>query len=404
MHSSASSAVSTPLRGAAAAIPARVLHCLSEIERAGEAAWLVGPALYDLLCGRSPAAWEAHTRLRPQVLLDRYPEAVATASQLRRITVPSRDGPIDVVPLPGPGALETQIDERTFTLFALAYRPATEEWIDPHGGAEHALACRLATVGPAVTKIRADPIAGLQALRLMATEGLELDDELEKSLRETAAGISLCKPFQVREELIAMLRATRPGAALERLRNTGIEAVLAPGTRADSADVIDRLPVRLPLRLTAWLRETRADSILGRLRFSRDPIVAVLRRLDRHPLDITAVGRGSERVVSRLARCELEDLLVLRRAELELDPSALDPNAFDRLAARLRELHDRKTAPRPELALDGRAVMAALECEAGPRVGKALRFLADCVRADPECNRSPELTRRLHQWSREHPV
>jgi len=404
MNSSASSPLSIPLRDAAAAIPPGVLHCLSEIERAGEAAWLVGPPLHDLFCGRSPAAWEVQTRLGPQALLDRYPNAVVTASQLRCITVPSRDGPIDVIALPAPGDLETQLGERTFTLFALAYRPATGEWLDPHGGAQDTLDRRLATVGPATPKLRADPIAGIQALRWMATEDLALDGELEKSLRETAAGLSSCKPFRIREELIAMLRAARPRAALECLRDTGMEAIVAPGTRADSAAVIDRLPARLPLRLTAWLRETRADSILGRLRFSRDPIVAVLRRLDRHPLDSTAVGRGAERVVGRLDRGELEDLLALRRAELDIDPSSLDPDAFDRLAARLRELHDRKTAPRPELALNGRAIMAALECEAGPRVGMALRFLADCVRDDPECNRSEELTRRLQQWSREHPV
>ena len=78
--------------------------------------------------------------------------------------------------------------------------------------------------------------------------------------------------------MIAMLRAARPGAAFESLRDTGMGAIVAPGTRADSAAVIDRLPARLPLRLTAWLRETRADSLLGRLRFGRAPIVAVRRR------------------------------------------------------------------------------------------------------------------------------
>ena len=404
MHASASPSLSVALRDAAATIPPSVLESLSEIERAGEAAWLVGPALYELLRGRRPLAWEAQTGLHPQAVLERYPHAVVTASRLRCLTIPGPDGPLDVVPRPHPPHLEHDLDKRIFSLFALAYRPATEEWIDPHGGAEHALAGRLATVGPAAPRLRANPLAGLQALRWMATEGLTLDTELEKSLHETAAGLSSCKPFLVREELIRLLGADRPGAALELLRDTGMEALVAPGTRADCAAVLDRLPARRELRLTAWLRETRADSILGRLRFGRDPIVAVLRRLDRHPLDITAVGRRTERVVGRLAREELEDLLALRRAELEVDPSSLDMEAFERLAARLRALHDRKTAPRPELALDGRAIMATLDCEAGPRVGKALRFLGDCVRENPECNRSEELLRRLQQWSREHPA
>ena len=404
MHASASATLSVPLRDAAATIPSAVLESLSEIERAGEAAWLVGPALYELLRGRRPLAWEVQTSLRPQAVLDRYPHAVVTASRLRCLTIPGPDGPLDVLPRPQSRDLERGLDARIFSLLALGYRPATGEWLDPHGGAAHALAGRLATAGPPVPKLRAHPLAGLQALRWMATEGLTLDAELEKGLHETAPTISSCKPFLVREELVRLLGAARPGAALELLRNTGMEALVAPGTRPDCAAVIDRLPARQALRLTAWLRETRADSILGRLRFGRDPIVGVLRRLDRHPLDITAVGRRTERVVGRLAREELEDLLALRQAELEVDPSALDPEAFERLAARLRELHDRKTAPRPELALDGRAIMATLDCEAGPRVGKALRFLGDCVRENPECNRSEELLRRLQQWSREHPA
>ena len=165
MHASAPSSLSLPLQDAAAAIPPTVLESLSEIERAGEAAWLVGPPLYELLRSRRPANWEVQTRLRPQAVLDRYPQAVVTASRLRCLTIPGRDGPIDVMPLPGPTDLETHLDERLFSLFALAYRPATGEWIDPHGGAEHALAGRLATVGPAVSKLRTHPLAGLQALR-----------------------------------------------------------------------------------------------------------------------------------------------------------------------------------------------------------------------------------------------
>lgn len=399
----ATSAPSLPeaLRAAARSIPASVRRQALELERGGGTAWLVGPALHDLLRGRKPVSWELHATLPVAEILSRFPTAVATASGLRRLSLPGPAGPVDLVPIADGRALDTHLAQRTFTLSAFAYRPGCDAWHDPFRGAEHALAGRLATVGPADARLRDEPLASLRCARLAATLGLELDAELEKSLTETPRTIESCKAFAVREEVTALLRAERPGAAIGILRASGLEAAIAPGARADSAAVIDRLPRSLPVRLTAWLRDTRADSILARLRFGQAPSVAILRRLRHHPLDATAAGRRAERVMGRIARAELEDLLRLRRAELEVASSNGNLEAFEGFAGRLRDLHHRKTAARPNLALDGSGVMKVLACEPGPRVGRALRFLAECVRREPECNRPAELAQRLRQWSEE---
>jgi hypothetical protein len=42
--------------------------------------------------------------------------------------------------------------------------------------------------------------------------------------------------------------------------------------------------------------------------------------------------------------------------------------------------------------------MTFLGCGPGPRVGRALRFLTDCVVEDPSCNTPGALRARLAAW------
>ncbi|UCE87331.1 MAG: hypothetical protein JSU66_06310, partial [Deltaproteobacteria bacterium] len=54
---------------------------------------------------------------------------------------------------------------------------------------------------------------------------------------------------------------------------------------------------------------------------------------------------------------------------------------------------------RLELAIDGRGVMRILGCGPGPRVGRALRYLTDCVVEDPSQNTADRLRERLLAWA-----
>jgi poly(A) polymerase len=71
--------------------------------------------------------------------------------------------------------------------------------------------------------------------------------------------------------------------------------------------------------------------------------------------------------------------------------------SIDELEERITSLAEqgRRDAERPDL--DGEAVMAYLDVEAGPVVGRALGFLLELKRTEGELDRS-ELERRLDTW------
>jgi tRNA nucleotidyltransferase (CCA-adding enzyme) len=112
------------------------------------------------------------------------------------------------------------------------------------------------------------------------------------------------------------------------------------------------------------------------------------------------------RLLRRTGEGEFDGLLALRRAELERGEASKRPDAgtarerlsaLEQAAARAREagalaLH------RFDLAIRGDEVMRILGCGPGPRVGRALRFLTDCVIEDPACNTPDALRARLAAW------
>ena len=51
-----------------------------------------------------------------------------------------------------------------------------------------------------------------------------------------------------------------------------------------------------------------------------------------------------------------------------------------------------------DLAIRGDEVVRLLGCRPGPQVGRALRFLTECVIEDPACNTPDRLRARLASW------
>src|SRR5690606_13735290 len=103
-------------------------------------------------------------------------------------------------------------------------------------------------------------------------------------------------------------------------------------------------------------------------------------------------------LLARVGEEGVDALLALRRAELAVagEPSA----ALDALAERLARVRAQGALAlqRGDLALGGADVMAVLGIPPGPRVGEALRHLAEAVLEDPACNTREALTERLRAW------
>jgi tRNA nucleotidyltransferase/poly(A) polymerase len=372
---------------------------------AGHEAVLVGGCLRDLCLGRPVTDWDVATSAPPERVLELFPTAVPIGLRHGTVMVPSPAGPIDVTTFRGPG-LEGDLARRDFTVNAMAVAFAPARWLDPEGGFEDLRRRRLRAVGSARDRLAEDPLRALRAVRLAAELGLALDGELEAALPGAVAGLRGVAPERLRAELERLLLAPGVGDGLRRLRESGLEAVLARGPIApDAGAVVAALPPDLTLRLAGWLRGRDAQAVLGRLRFPRARTAAVAERVRLHPIDARGEAGELGRLLLRVGRDGVLDLLALREAELAAGslPQAEAARAAQGLAERRRALEalDRGgvlASGRPRLAVGGAEVMGWLGCPPGPRVGRALRFLTLRVLEDPARNQPAALRELLRAW------
>lgn len=392
----------------AAALPAAVVDVLATLRAAGFRALLVGGCVRDLLRGVPVGDFDVATDAPPERVLALFPRAVPTGLRHGTVMIPG-PAPVDVTTFRAGPRLEDDLARRDFTVNAIAWDPAAGEWVDPFGGAEDLAAGRLRAVGRAADRFAEDPLRALRAARLVAVLGLAPDPDLLPAMRDARAGLRGVARERVRRELAELLLAPGAAAGLALLRASGLEADLAPGAPDDAPAVVAALPRALDLRLAGWLRGTRAEAVLLGLRFGQRRARTVARLLARHPIDRQPLGRDADlrRLLARAGEDGVDALLALRRAELAAAAARGDPaaagarDALEALAARLARLRraGALALERADLALDGAAVMALLGLPPGPRVGAALRHLADCVLEDPACNTREALAERLRAWA-----
>ncbi len=95
-------------------------------------------------------------------------------------------------------------------------------------------------------------------------------------------------------------------------------------------------------------------------------------------------------------------MIALREAEIETvgDAPAAARNALQKLRASLASLCDseRTASGRNQLVISGADVMECLGCEPGPRVGRAIEYLAERTRLDPALNSPDALRDLLRDW------
>jgi tRNA nucleotidyltransferase (CCA-adding enzyme) len=388
-------------------LPAAVQSALATLRAAGHRALLVGGCVRDLLRGVAVADFDVTTDAPPERVLALFPRAVPTGLRHGTVMIPACGAPIDVTTFRAGPRLEDDLAHRDFTVNAIAWDPAADLWVDPFGGAADLAAGRLRAVGSARERFAEDPLRALRAARLVATLGLAPEPDLAPAMREARAGLRRVARERVRRELGELLLAPGVAAGLRLLRATGLEEDLAPGARPDAPEVVAALPRSLELRLAGWLRGARAEAALAALRFGHRRARGVAQLLARHPIE-RGPRRGDadlRRLLARVGEQGADALLALRRAEIAAEPdrarAAREGAVLEALAERIDQLRQAGglALQRADLALDGGAVMALLGIRPGPRVGEALRHLADCVLEDPSCNTREGLTERLRAWA-----
>ena len=149
-------------------------------------------------------------------------------------------------------------------------------------------------------------------------------------------------------------------------------------------------------------------------RYARRTIARVERLLRLHPIEQGAEAAHDasvRRLLRRAGENDFDALVALRRAELEHGEAARRSDAAA-ASERLRELEQAAARVRRsgalalhrfDLAIRGDEVMRLLGCRPGPQVGRALRFLTECVIEDPglqHAGRAARAPRQLESRTR----
>lgn len=381
-----------PGRLAATPIPAPLRAVLEKLRAAGHEAWLVGGCVRDRLRGVASPDFDVTTAASAAQLLALFPRAVPIGVRHGTVMVPTPVGPVDVTAFRG-ATLAEDLARRDFTVNAIAWDPVGGALVDPSGGVCDLERGALRAVGDAAERFAEDPLRALRAARLVATLGLVPDPTLEPCMRDARPALRGVARERVRHELEALARGPAVAGGIALLRASGIEADLFPNAPADAGEVAQRLPPDLVLRLAAWLRRTHAQSLLARQRFPKRVAAEVGRLVTLHPIDARPLRGDADvrRLLRRAGPDGLEALLLLREAESGAPLTAL--------RERIEHVrHADEALGRPDLALDGAAVMKLLGCGPGPEIGAALRHLHECVLEDPTCNTEAALGEELKRW------
>jgi putative nucleotidyltransferase with HDIG domain len=434
----------------AEAIPARVLALLEKLWSNGQAAYIVGGSLRDLLLGREPTDWDLATDALPDRVLAIFPGSVY---ENRFGTVAVREGEDeheittfrtdhDYADFRRPHRvefgkeIEADLARRDFTVNALAWgrspgtgpdetRPAAG-LIDPFGGIADIERRVLRAVGEPSKRFEEDALRMVRAVRLGATLGFDIEPHTLAALRERAPLVRHLSGERIAAELERLLGAARPSIGLRLMADTGLLAVLSPElhsqrgvpqNKIDAEDLwdhtirsVDAAPIDRPVvRLAALLHDIGkpatiddgpfrghevagaelATAFLERLRMPRAVSERVVHLVRQHMFtyDPDWGDAGVRRFIRRVGRASLDDLLALRAADNI--GSGLPPDA-----GRLSELRDRvrgqleasAVLDRGGLAVHGDDLMTELAIPQGPTLGRILDRLLERVIADPALN------------------
>jgi len=250
---------------------------------------------------------------------------------------------------------------RDFRLNAL-YADASGRVFDPTGqGVEDVRHGRIVFVGDPGTRIEEDYLRILRFFRFYAWYGRGAPDaEGLAACAEHAPGMSRLSAERVSKELLKLLAAPRPVAAVEAMAASGVLAVILPEAGSlEAFRVMAEMSDDVGLRLSTLLpvESARIEAAARRLRLPN----AMLARLvaAAPPLDLAMTEREARALLYRMGREAFLDRV--RRAEAMIGR----PGSGDGL----RSLAE--AWPIPRLPVGGRQVAAA-GLAAGPETGRVL--------------------------------
>ncbi len=410
-------------------LPERILAICRTLEEAGFTSFVVGGAVRDALLGRVPLDWDLATDARPEELMACFPEAEVAQPQFGRIQV---DG-ADVMSMRRDGVyrdgrhpafisfcsdVEEDLGRRDFTVNAVAYEPASGQWIDPYGGVKDVSLRFLRVVGDPSERFLEDHLRMLRAVRFKAVLGFSLDEKAIAAVMENASALARVAGERIRQELDLILLSDAVVGAFADMSAWGLLPAVLPemepavGYKRGRDDLFSHCtlatqwaPRRLPVRIAALFHDVgkaqgqatdhaqisaeRAQAALNRLGYASQVRDQVVQLIHEH---MFLYPPGSElglmrRMVLRMGEEGVEDLLELRWADRQASSRKGMGGHAERALSHLRQVLEEGTViSREQMAISGRDIMDTWGIPQGPTVGRLLCALHEAVLDNPILN------------------
>jgi tRNA nucleotidyltransferase (CCA-adding enzyme) len=393
-----------------AEIPPTVLQVVSTIRNAGHSAFLVGGCVRDLLRGALPKDFDVATSATPAAIQKLFKRVIPTGVDHGTVTVVEKGLHVEVTTFRAESEyvdgrrpsrvefhedIEVDLSRRDFTINAMAWDPVARELIDPFDGQGDLSRMCIRCVRDPLERFSEDGLRALRAVRFSSVLGFTLDAATEAAIPRTLDIFRKVAGERIQQEFSKLLLSPNANSGLALLDRTGLLACFLFEALHADFEAVGRAPVDEILRLAVLLvRHPAPRAVVLRLKFPNtvaDEVEALVHHRDLPSADLS--DAELRRWLSRVTP---------RRAESLFELSGALGNSVDALKARVATVLSTSPPLSPrELALDGRAIMAALEVQPSRIVGEATRFLMDCVLDDPECNTPVALTSRLLAWHSE---
>jgi len=442
-------------------IPDPVTWVVATLQRRGYEAYVVGGCVRDLLMGRKPNDWDVTSSARPEETVALFPKVIPTGIKHGTVTVLVDGEPIEVTTYRSDGdysdgrdsdtarfgdSLREDLSLRDFTMNAIAYDPVAGLLVDPFDGAKDISHRLVRAVGEAKDRFCEDGLRAMRALRFMATLRFELDLPVVDAIQSTLPLLGTVSVERFRDELLKLLGADQPHAALDAAQRLGALSLFIPEltdgvgctqNRHHKHDVWTHTLVAVehtvgdPIRrLGALLHDvgkpaTRAPyedrpgefsflmheltgaemtaSIADRLKLSSAEKQRVVGMVEHHMFscDPGQKPAGMRRFLRRVGPELVPDLLALRIGDvvgkgLGEDATA-KVNPFREALERVQQ--EPQLLSTRDLAVEVADVMRELAVAPGPRVGEVLKSLLERVTEEPTLNTREALLALLPELS-----
>lgn len=410
-------------------IPEHVLSICKTLRNAGHEAYVVGGGIRDALLGREPKDWDVATDAAPDQVQQLFTKTVPTGIEFGTVTV-LVDGKhaVEVTTFRGEsgyadarrpdavefiGSIELDLVRRDFTVNAIAYDPAGDVIVDPHGGQKDLRAKLIRAVGDPDERFREDGLRVLRAVRIAVEIGFDIEHHTAEAIKRQGSRLLHISRERIGQEWRRLLAAPAAGRGLRVLSELELLGFVLPSSERTGTVVTNEAVMRTAAALHRAQDESfvvKTALVLTGLGHTDD---------DKHWLKQLVYPKHIARPVLHITRSlrafdpeAVQDDASLRRFLHSLGRSHIDaffsawtawqPTNRARLlkerASRIVDRGDALTAS--ELAVNGRDVQATLPGARGPAVGAVLAQLLDHVIERPEDNTRERLTQLMKAWYR----